>query len=108
VKAMLAPLHGTPTPSTAAMSAPQAAFDKVNAELPEMTGISIIFPGSPFGWPCYYLIWTKGTALTSRLFSPALMDARNGQFDRGRNCPGVSAHFRSRGRCISVTMAACR
>ncbi|MEZ0219783.1 MAG: PepSY-associated TM helix domain-containing protein [Tardiphaga sp.] len=82
VKAMLAPLRGTPTPSTAEMSSPQAAFDKVNAELPEMTGTSIIFPGSPFGSPYHYLIWTKGrTALTSRLFSPALVDARNGQFD---------------------------
>jgi uncharacterized iron-regulated membrane protein len=45
-----------------------------------MTANSVIFPGSPFGSPYHYLIWTKGReALTSRLFSPVLVDARSGK-----------------------------
>jgi uncharacterized iron-regulated membrane protein len=45
-----------------------------------MTANSVIFPGSPFGAPYHYLIWTKGREpLTARLFSPALVDARSGE-----------------------------
>jgi uncharacterized iron-regulated membrane protein len=45
-----------------------------------MSANSVIFPGSPFGSPYHYLIWTKGREpLTSRLFSPALVDARSGK-----------------------------
>jgi uncharacterized iron-regulated membrane protein len=80
VKAMLEPMRGKPTPSAAEMSSPQAAFDTTKAALPDMTATSLIFPGAPFGSPYHYLIWTKGRdALTSRLFSPVLVDARNGQ-----------------------------
>lgn len=80
VKAMLEPMRGKPTPSLAEMSSPQAAFDTTRAALPDMTATSLIFPGAPFGSPYHYLIWTKGRdALTSRLFSPVLVDARNGQ-----------------------------
>jgi uncharacterized iron-regulated membrane protein len=44
-----------------------------------MIATSIIFPGSPFGSPYHYLIWTKGhDTLTSRLFSPVLVNARDG------------------------------
>jgi uncharacterized iron-regulated membrane protein len=40
----------------------------------------VIFPGSPFGSPYHYLIWTKGKQpLTARLFSPVLVDARSGK-----------------------------
>ncbi|MDB5654623.1 MAG: hypothetical protein JWQ94_2236 [Tardiphaga sp.] len=80
VKAMLDPMRGQPTPATAELSSPQAAYDKVVAALPDMTATSVVFPGSPFGSPYHYLIWTKGKQpLTSRLFSPVLVDARNGQ-----------------------------
>lgn len=83
VKAMLDPLRGEPVPATSELSSPQAAFDTVQAHLPTMTPMSIMFPGSTFGSPYHYLVWTKGrTALTSRLFTPALVDARTGQFDR--------------------------
>jgi uncharacterized iron-regulated membrane protein len=45
-----------------------------------MTVTSVTFPGSPFGSPYHYLVWTKGQEpLTSRLFSPALVDARTGE-----------------------------
>jgi len=79
VKAMLAPLQGAPVPSIAELSSPQAAFDTAKAAAPEMVATSIIFPGSPFGSPYHYLIWTKGhDTLTSRLFSPVLVNARDG------------------------------
>ena len=80
VKAMLAPFRGKPVPTESELSSPQAAFDTVRAALPDTIANSIIFPGSPFGSPYHYLIWTKGREpLTSRLFSPALVDARSGK-----------------------------
>jgi uncharacterized iron-regulated membrane protein len=81
VRATLAPLRGKPVPAEAELSSPQAAYDTVKAALPDMIATSVIFPGSPFGSPYHYLIWTKGKQpLTSRLFSPVLVDARNGTF----------------------------
>jgi uncharacterized iron-regulated membrane protein len=80
VKAILAPFRGKPMPAESELSSPQAAFDTVGAALPDMTANSVIFPGSPFGSPYHYLIWTKGRQpLTARLFSPVLVDARSGR-----------------------------
>jgi uncharacterized iron-regulated membrane protein len=79
VAAMLRPLQGKPVPAQSELSSPQAAFDKVQAALPTMIVSSIIYPGARFGSPYHYLIWTKGKEpLTSRLFSPVLVDARSG------------------------------
>jgi uncharacterized iron-regulated membrane protein len=42
--------------------------------------VSLFYPGSPFGTPSHYLLWAKGdTPLTSRLFSPVLVDGRTGE-----------------------------
>lgn len=80
VKAMLEPMRGMSTPSAAEMSSAEAAFETVRAATPDMTATSIIFPGSPFGSPYHYVVWTKGRQqLTSRLFSPFLVDARSGK-----------------------------
>jgi uncharacterized iron-regulated membrane protein len=80
VKAMLAPMRGRPVPSVSEMSSPEAAFETVRAAAPDMTATSILFPGSPFGSPYHYVVWTKGRQqLTSRLFSPFLIDARTGK-----------------------------
>lgn len=80
VKAILAPFHGKPIPAQYELSSPQAAFDTAKAAAPDMIANSLIFPGSPFGSPYHYLIWTKGRQpLTSRLFSPVLVDARSGK-----------------------------
>jgi uncharacterized iron-regulated membrane protein len=88
VKAMLDPLRGKPAPAASEMSSPQAAFDTVQTHLPDTTPMSIMFPGAAFGSPYHYLVWTKGrTALTSRLFTPALVDARTGAFDRSVEMP---------------------
>jgi len=51
----------------------------VKAALPDMVATSVVFPGSPFGSPYHYVVWTKGrTPLTSRLFSPVLVNPRSG------------------------------
>jgi len=44
-----------------------------------MVVTSLAFPGNRFGSPHHYMLWAKGaTPLTSRLFSPVLVDARTG------------------------------
>lgn len=66
-----------------ALSSQQSAVDRVKDALPGMTPISIVFPGSPFSTPYHYLVWTKGQdALTSRLFTPVLVDASSGDITR--------------------------
>jgi uncharacterized iron-regulated membrane protein len=77
---LLAPFQGQATPSSDQLPSAQAAFDRANKAQTGMAATSIIFPGSPFGTPFHYVIWTKGkTALMSRLFSPVLIDARSGE-----------------------------
>lgn len=79
VRAMLAPLQGKPVPQTSELSSPQAAYDKVQAAFPDMITTTVVYPGSPFGSPYHYVVWTRGKEpLTSRLFSPVLVDARSG------------------------------
>jgi uncharacterized iron-regulated membrane protein len=79
VKAMLTPMRGKPTPQLSELSSAQGALDTVKAAFPDTVATSVAFPGSPFGSPYHYLVWTKGqTALTSHLFSPVLIDARSG------------------------------
>lgn len=80
VKAMLDGMRNKQLPKPAALSSPQAAFDTVRAAFPDKLVTSIVFPGSPFGSPYHYVVWTKGREpLTSRLFSPVLVDAADGQ-----------------------------
>ncbi len=79
VRAMLAPMRGKPVPQVSEIASTQAAYDTVKAAFPDMITTSIAFPGSPFGSPFHYVVWTKGKEpLTSRLFSPVLVDARSG------------------------------
>jgi len=79
VKAMLDKYQGKPTPKTSELTSVQAAFHTAQQALPGMTVVSVVYPGYPFGSPYHYLLWAKGnTPLTSRLFSPVLVDARTG------------------------------
>lgn len=79
VRAMLAPMRGKPVPQVSEIASTQAAYDTVKAAFPDMITTSIAFPGSPFGSPFHYVVWTKGKEpLTSRLFSPVLVDGRSG------------------------------
>ncbi|MFT3815619.1 MAG: PepSY-associated TM helix domain-containing protein [Acidovorax sp.] len=80
VQAMLAPWRGKPLPPQTEWASLDTAFASARQALPGMTVISTAFPGSPFGSPHHYLLWAKGeTPLTSRLFSPVLVDARTGE-----------------------------
>ena len=79
VRAMLAPMRGKPVPQVSELASTQVAYDTVRVAFPDMITTSIAFPGSPFGSPFHYVVWTKGKEpLTSRLFSPVLVDARSG------------------------------
>src|SRR5262249_46351980 len=81
VKAMLDTMRGQPVATATEFSSPQAALDTVRAALPDMVATSVVFPGSPFGSPYHYVVWTKGKEpLTSRLFNPTLVDAHSGAF----------------------------
>ena len=79
VKVMLDRWQGAPIASPAELSSVQAALETARAATPGMTVISVVYPGSAFGTSYHYLFWAKGqTPLTSRLFSPVLVDARSG------------------------------
>ncbi len=80
VAAMLKANHDKPMAEH--LSSAQAAFDTVHEMLPDRVISSITFPTVPtLGSPHHYLIWTKGDQpLTSRLFTPVLIDAETGAF----------------------------
>jgi uncharacterized iron-regulated membrane protein len=78
VAAILAPYQGKAPPSP--LSSLQAAHDEARALLPNQTPSFIQFPTTRFGSPHHYIVWSKGdTALTSRLYQPALIDAATGK-----------------------------
>ena len=53
------------------------------------TPASIVFPTEArFGTPRHFIVWTKGTTpITSRLFTPAMLDAETGQLVTARGLP---------------------
>ncbi|WBO23892.1 PepSY-associated TM helix domain-containing protein [Sphingomonas abietis] len=80
VAAMLAPWQGKPPPRPDQLFSAQAALDLASKALPGTVVTSIVFPGDDDGTPYHYLLWAHGsTPLTSRLFSPVLIDARTGK-----------------------------
>jgi uncharacterized iron-regulated membrane protein len=70
-----------------------ADIDDVVAEarraLDGNTPASIVLPtAARFGTPRHFIVWTKGpTPITSRLFTPALIDAETGQLVTARGLP---------------------
>ena len=79
VQAMLAPWRDKPPLETKDLSSAEAAYQTAKRAVPGMVVTGVTFPGSPFGSPYHYVSWTKGdTPLTSRLFNPILVDARDG------------------------------
>lgn len=80
VQALVRPYSGVVPPRRDELSPVQQAYDTVKRTLPGMTVTSVVFPGGRLGSAHHYLVWTKGSqALTSRLFSPVLLDARTGK-----------------------------
>ncbi len=80
VKAMLAKYHGEPLVQQQTLTSVQDAYQTAQKTLPGMVVTSVVYPGNTFGSPYHYLLWAHGnTPLTSRLFSPVLVDARTGK-----------------------------
>jgi uncharacterized iron-regulated membrane protein len=80
VAAMLAPWRGAPPPSEMELSSVQGALETAERAAPGMTFTSVTYPGDVNGSPYHYLFWGHGSSnLTSRLFTPVLVDARTGQ-----------------------------
>jgi uncharacterized iron-regulated membrane protein len=82
VGGMLMQYKGQGTPKQNELSSAQQAYDLAQRTT-GMSAASVVFPGNRFGSPFHYLIWTQGnTPVTSRLFSPVLVDGRTGKLDR--------------------------
>jgi uncharacterized iron-regulated membrane protein len=79
VKQALAPYADRLLPTD--LSSVSAAVRTVQSRMPDMKIASVVFPTRHFGSPHHYVIWTKGnTALTSRIFTPALVNAGTGAY----------------------------
>ncbi len=77
LQAMLQPYAGQPMPTQLASA--QGAIETVAQALPGMKIRSVRYPDADLGSPHHYLVWAIGNSpLTSRLFQPALVDARTG------------------------------
>jgi uncharacterized iron-regulated membrane protein len=73
---ILAPYKGKPMPSH--LESVDAAVKEVANALPRNEISSVLFPNAIFGSPRHYLVWTRGKSpVTSRLFTPALVDVEN-------------------------------
>ena len=82
VKAILQPFNGQPVPTQSELISVQRAYEIAQAAVPGTVVTNVVYPGSEFGSPYHYLVWSKGkSALTSRLFSPILVDARTGKLE---------------------------
>lgn len=77
----LRPYQGRQMPTQLAST--QAAVNAVSQALPGMRIRSVRYPDSELGSPHHYLVWAIGqTPMTSRLFTPTLVDARTGALVR--------------------------
>lgn len=75
---LLAPYHGKPAAEH--IITPDAAAAAARRALPQMKVTGIVFPNPVMSSPHHFLIYTKGrTPITSRIFTPVLVDAETGQ-----------------------------
>ncbi|MFT8559947.1 MAG: PepSY-associated TM helix domain-containing protein [Acetobacter sp.] len=80
VRQILKPYAALPVVSQEHLSSVQAAFDTAAKAAPGNVVTGLSFPGSEFGSPVHYLLWTHGASpLRGRLFTPVLVDARTGE-----------------------------
>lgn len=65
-----------------------AAVAATRAAFPDRQLTSVTFPNAKLSSARHYLIWTKGkTQVTSRLFTPVLVDAETGALTEARSMP---------------------
>lgn len=83
---LLAPYHGKPVPTQ--FTSVDAALEVAQRALPGMEVTGVVFPNPILSSPRHYVIWTKGkTPVTSRLFTPALVDVESGQLTTAKGLP---------------------
>jgi uncharacterized iron-regulated membrane protein len=76
---LLAPYQGKTMPPQSETASVQGAYESVRRAMPDSVTVSVVYPTEKFGSPQHFIFWNKGnTPLTSRLFTPALLDARSG------------------------------
>jgi uncharacterized iron-regulated membrane protein len=86
--ALLAPYRGQPMPDPASFGSVVDAVALARKALPDNTITSVVFPSNRFGSPRHYLVWTKGrTPVTSRLFTPVLVDVQTGALSEASGLP---------------------
>ncbi len=75
-------------PAFSRLSSINAAVDVVHEALPQMEITGVLFPNPKLGSPRHYIVWTRGkTPVTSRLFTPAIVDVTTGQITTARGLP---------------------
>lgn len=83
---LLLPYQGKPVP--AELQPVDPVVERVRALMPQNTITSVVFPGILRNSPRHYLVWTKGdTPLTSRLFTPVLVDVETGDVKLAKPLP---------------------
>lgn len=83
---LLAPHHGKPAPQH--LSSIDSAVAEATKALPGMNISSVTFPNAVLTSPLHYIVWTVGnTPVTSRLFTPVLIDAETGEISAIRPLP---------------------
>ncbi len=88
VKVMLSRYQDAPPPRPEELASVQRAFEVAKRAAPNMTITGIGFPTRENGSPWHYLLWAKGSStITSRLFSPILVDARSGTLTEALQMP---------------------
>lgn len=84
--ALLAPYHGQSVPQHFA-SIDQAVANAAEA-LPQMETTSVLLPNGVVGSSRHFIVWTRGkTPVTSRLFTPVLVDASTGLVSMAKPLP---------------------
>jgi uncharacterized iron-regulated membrane protein len=83
---LLAAYRARPAPGS--LASVDVAVAAARRALPDMELASFLFPNTRFSTPRHYLIWTRGKSpLTSRLFTPVLVDAETGELASARGLP---------------------
>ena len=86
IPALLAPYRGQPMPTH--FGSVDAAVAEAERTLPGMQVTSVLFPNAIVSSPRHYVVWTHGkTPVTSRLFTPVLIDATTGTVTVAKGLP---------------------
>lgn len=84
--ALIAPYYGRPMPQR--LASIDASVARATKALPGMKIVSVVFPNDVLTSPRHYLVWMKGDApVTSRLLTPAIIDAETGKLTVAKGLP---------------------